>query len=260
VSLRALRPQSPPYQLFMLFLCLFTLAAVGAQVLLSPAPEVARIIQGADTIACAIFFVDFCVSFRRAPDRWRYFYTWGWIDLLSSIPVLDITRWGRFARVARLLRILRGVRAAAMIGDALLERRRQSAFLAASLMLLLLLATSSILILMVETEPASNIKSAEDAIWWAATTITTVGYGDRFPVTTEGRMIATLLMAAGVGVFGVLSGLLAAWFVEPAQAAEKRDEAIAELRALRDDVRALRERMDTPNAGLSAEASAKEER
>jgi voltage-gated potassium channel len=244
VPLRALRPQSPPYQLFMLFLCLFTLAGVGAQVLLSPSPEVARILQGADTVACAIFFVDFCVSFRRAPNRWRYFYTWGWIDLLSSIPVLDITRWGRFARVARLLRILRGVRAAAIVGDALLERRKQSAFLAASLMLLLLLVTASILILMVETDAASNIKSAEDAIWWAATTITTVGYGDRFPVTTEGRLIAALLMAAGVGVFGVLSGLLAAWFVEPAQASEQRDEAITELRALRDEVRALSERMN----------------
>ncbi|HTU99381.1 MAG TPA: potassium channel family protein, partial [Luteitalea sp.] len=93
-------------------------------------------------------------------------------------------------------------------------------------------------------DPASNIKTAEDAIWWAATTITTVGYGDRFPVTTEGRMIAAMLMAAGVGVFGVLSGLLAAWFTEPAQASAQRDEAIAELRALRDEIRMLQERLD----------------
>ena len=244
MPLRALRPQSPPYQLFMLFLCLFTLAAVGAQVLLSPVPEVARIIQGADTIACAIFFVDFCVSFHRAPNRWRYFYTWGWIDLLSSVPVFEVTRWGRFARIARLLRLLRGVRAAAIVADALLERRKQSAALAASLMLLLLLVTASILILLVETEPSSNIKTAEDAVWWAVTTITTVGYGDRYPVTHEGRAVAAMLMAAGVGVFGVLSGLLAAWFTEPAQASAQRDEAIAELRALRDEIRVLQERID----------------
>ncbi|HTV03433.1 MAG TPA: ion transporter, partial [Luteitalea sp.] len=132
-----MRPQSPPYQLFMLFLCLFTLAGVGGQVALAPGSEVSRILQGADTIACAIFFVDFCISLRRAPNRWRYFYTWGWIDLLSSIPVLEVTRWGRFARIARLLRLLRGVRAAAIVADALLERRKQSAALAASLMLLL---------------------------------------------------------------------------------------------------------------------------
>lgn len=60
-----------------------------------------------------------------------------------------------------------------------------------------------------ETAPESNIKTAEDAIWWAFVTITTVGYGDRFPVTTEGRIIAALLMTAGVGLFGTFTGFIA---------------------------------------------------
>ena len=72
---------------------------------------------------------------------------------------------------------------------------------------------SSIAILQVETAPTSNIKTAEDAIWWAYTTITTVGYGDRFPVTTEGRFIATLLMTVGVGLFGTFTAYLASWFI-----------------------------------------------
>ena len=232
------------YLLFILVLSAAGVVLVFLQTVVPLQPDTKIILEYVDTVICVLFLVDFLVTLLQSPSKVRYLVTWGWLDLLSSIPVLDITRWGRFARVARLLRILRGVRAAAIVGDALLERRKQSAFLAASLMLLLLLVTSSILILMVETNAASNIKSAEDAIWWAATTITTVGYGDRFPVTTEGRMIAALLMAAGVGVFGVLSGLLAAWFVEPAQAAEKRDEAIAELRALRDEVRAIHARLD----------------
>lgn len=73
---------------------------------------------------------------------------------------------------------------------------------------------SSIAILQVETKEASNIKTAEDALWWSYVTITTVGYGDKFPVTTEGRIIAMLLMTVGVGLFGTFTGYVASWLVE----------------------------------------------
>jgi voltage-gated potassium channel len=59
--------------------------------------------------------------------------------------------------------------------------------------------------------------------------MSTVGYGDRYPVTIEGKIAAVLLMACGIGVFGVLSGFMASWFVAPA--GEKRDTEIAALRA-----------------------------
>ena len=72
---------------------------------------------------------------------------------------------------------------------------------------------SAVAILQVETAPNSNIKTAEDAIWWAYATITTVGYGDVFPVTTEGRIIAAALMTVGVGLFGTFTAFLASWFV-----------------------------------------------
>ena len=86
----------------------------------------------------------------------------------------------------------------------------------------MLILFSSVLILEVETAPNSNIKTAEDALWWAYVTITTVGYGDLYPVTTEGRIVALVLMTAGVGLFGVFTGYLASWFVEPDK--EKEDE------------------------------------
>ena len=72
---------------------------------------------------------------------------------------------------------------------------------------------SAIAILQVETDPNSNIKTAEDAIWWAYVTITTVGYGDKFPVTTEGRIIAAALMTVGVGLFGTFTGFIASFFL-----------------------------------------------
>ncbi len=92
--------------------------------------------------------------------------------------------------------------------------KTQGTFASVSIITVLLVIFSSIAILHVEVDPKSNIKTAEDALWWAYVTITTVGYGDRFPVTMEGRAIATILMTAGVGLFGIFSGLLASWFVK----------------------------------------------
>ena len=65
----------------------------------------------------------------------------------------------------------------------------------------------------VEDSPLSNIKSAEDALWWSYTTLTTVGYGDIYPTTTQGRFIAVGLMISGICVLGVISATVAAWFV-----------------------------------------------
>ena len=67
-------------------------------------------------------------------------------------------------------------------------------------------------------------------MWWAASTMTTVGYGDKYPITVEGRMVAVFLMAAGVGAFGVLSGLVASWFLSPA--VEETDSDVEELKGM----------------------------
>jgi voltage-gated potassium channel len=60
----------------------------------------------------------------------------------------------------------------------------------------------------------SNIKNFGDGLWWATTTVTTVGYGDRFPVTTEGRFLAALLMITGISLIGVITASVASWFVK----------------------------------------------
>jgi voltage-gated potassium channel len=227
--------ESIPYQLFMFALCVYTLVVLAAEVVLRPRGEIRLLLGYADTAVCAVFLLDFFLCLYRAPSRWRYLYTWGWLDLVSSIPTIDITRWGRAARVARIIRLLRGVRATKILGGLALEKRAESAFLAVALVAILLLVVASISILQVETAAESNIRTADDALWWALSTITTVGYGDRFPVTPEGRFVAGLLMCAGVGLFGMFSGFLAAWFVAPAAQQER-----GELEALKDEVRKLR--------------------
>lgn len=229
---------SPAYQVAMLVLCLYTLAALAVQVAISLDPQVRAVLNYADYGVCVLFFSDFLVSFWLAPNKVRYFLSWGWLDLLSSIPTLDMVRWGRIARVVRIFRVLRGLRATKIFTSVVLKHRAQNTFLAASLVGLFLIIFSSIAVLQFEDSAESNIKSAEDAIWWAFTTITTVGYGDRFPVSSEGRFVAIILMAAGVGLFGTFSGFLAAWFLAPEEKAT--DTAIEELR---EEVRGLREEL-----------------
>jgi voltage-gated potassium channel len=93
------------------------------------------------------------------------------------------------------------------------KSRAQGAFTTVAVLAIFMIIFSSIAILQVEDDPASNIKTAEDAIWWSYVTITTVGYGDRYPVTTEGRIIACMLMTMGVGLFGTFSGLVSSWLI-----------------------------------------------
>jgi len=189
----------------------------------------------ADLVVCLLFLLDFGYSFATAPNRLRYFLTWGWIDLASSIPAVDVLRVGRTARIIRIFRVLRGVRATRVLSTALMERRAQSTRLATALAGLMLLVLSSAAIMHFEDAPDSDIRGPEDALWWAFATMTTVGYGDRFPVTSEGRLTAAFLMVAGVGLFGAFSGLVASWFLAP-KAAENRNE----IEALREELAALR--------------------
>jgi len=227
-----------PYQLFMLSLCAWALIILAAGAFFRWSQSTGLILAYADTVVCGFFFVDFLFTFARAPQKLRYLRTWGWIDLLSSIPTLDTLRWGRAARVMRILRVLRGVKSARAMAHFVAGRREESALLASLLLSLLLIVSCSIAILEFEVPAGGNIASAQDAMWWAVTTMTTVGYGDRYPITAEGRMVGIFLMASGVGVFGILSGLVASWFLSPA--AVEADSDLAEIKALLIELRSAR--------------------
>jgi voltage-gated potassium channel len=219
----------------MLTLCLFALGILAAKALVELSPETTTILEYADVAVCLVFLGDFVFSLVRAEDRVRYLRTWGWLDLLSSIPSIEVARWGRAARVLRVLRVLRGLRASQSVSTILLRTRPGDSVLAAGASALMILVLCSIAILHFESGGDGNIRSGEDAVWWALSTITTVGYGDRFPVTAEGRLVGAILMCAGVGLFGVLSGFVASWFIAPE---ERRQEG--ELAALHQELRSLR--------------------
>jgi voltage-gated potassium channel len=218
-----------PYQLFMFGLGVYVLLSLAAQTFLGLSAHTDAILDQVDQVICIVFFVDFWINLFTAHNKLAYL-KWGWIDLLSSLPMVDFARAGRLARVIRVLRAFRGVRSARFLAQYLLHRRADGAFFAIALLSVLLVLFSSIAILQFETSPRSNIRSPEDALWWAFTTITTVGYGDKYPVTSEGRMIAAVLMTAGVGMFGSFTGLIASWLLVPNRKDRQQESEISQLR------------------------------
>jgi voltage-gated potassium channel len=232
-------PQSPrpnaPYLLFILGISVLGLLLLAVSTFADPDPATETIISYADMAVCALFAVDFVVTLVRSQNRKRYFITWGWLDLLSSIPAIGPLRLSRLARFVRILRILRGIRSVRILSAFILDRRSESAFLAASLLSILLLIFGSIAILQFERGPDANIKGPGDALWWSVATLTTVGYGDRYPTSSEGRVVAAILMVAGVGLFGTVSGFVAAWFLSPTERAKD-----SELAMLREEIKELK--------------------
>lgn len=207
-------PKATSYRLFILVLSVFSLLVIAAMELMPMEQETYRLLGMLDVIACVVFFSDFLRQLYKAESRWRYFYTWGWLDLIASIPSVDAFRWGRAVRVVRITRVLRGVRSVRYMLRILGYYRRRSAIAVTALVVFLAMAIGSMAILSFEYGAVgSNIDTAEDALWWAWVTITTVGYGDYTPVTRGGRVVAAVLMFVGVGLFSSMSGLIASWLL-----------------------------------------------
>ncbi len=196
----------------MLFLSVYVLIVLLIETFFPLPQEIRKVLELVDNLVCIIFLYDFGVRFYKSENKIS-FMKWGWIDLISSIPSFDFLRLGRLLRLIRLFRILRAFRSVKHIAAHVYKSKSTGAFTTVLVVAILTLIFSSITILEFETAPNSNIKSAEDALWWAFSTISTVGYGDKFPVTSEGRVIGAILMIVGGGLFATMSGFFASWFV-----------------------------------------------
>lgn len=212
--------QSPlrrPVPLLWQVLILLTSIAVLIALILSlfvPLPqEIKKVLDVADIGICIIFMADFFLLLYLHNDRRKYLLTWGWLDFLSSIPLIDPLRWGRLARIVRLLRLFRGLRGSSGLLRRLFADKQETTIFAIVLTLITVAIFSSVAILIAEEGSGSNIDTAEDAIWWTLTTMTTVGYGDLAPATSLGKIVAVLTMFAGIGVFGAFTALVASYLV-----------------------------------------------
>lgn len=166
-----------------------------------------------DAIITPIFIGDFAYRLATASSKAGYFLRgWGWADLLACAPLF------RIFRIFRIIRVVRGLRRYGPRRFVLdVEKTRaQATFLLTIFLVLVVVEVAGISISYVESSsPEANIKTAGDAIWWALVTITTVGYGDLYPVTDGGRIVGAFLLFAGIGLFSVLTGFIANVFLAP---------------------------------------------
>jgi len=201
-----------PVQIAILVLTVILLAALLADTLLVLPTEVSSLIHVFDTAVCVVLLADFFVRLYRAESKLA-FLKWGWIDLVASIPNLEILRWGRLFRVLRIIRLLRGLRSVHRVLAMIFQDRLESGLISVGLSSFLLISFASVSVLLCERGADANIKTPEDALWWSVATLATVGCPDKYPVSPEGRVLGMVLMIAGVGMFGGLSGLAASFFL-----------------------------------------------
>jgi len=202
--------------------------------------QIVDVVLIVDGVISFVLLVDFFHRLRRAPSKRGYvFGELGWLDLIGSLPVPGL----RFARLPRVLKVGRAAVDSGLhnIGRSANADRAGSSLLAAVFLTIVVIQFGSMSVLRVEEgADGANILSASDALWWSYVTITTVGYGDRYPVTNAGRNIGVALLTIGVALFGVLTGFLANLFLAPRRSRkqESMNEA-AELRLQIDELRRL---------------------
>ncbi|MBU8861651.1 MULTISPECIES: potassium channel family protein [unclassified Micromonospora] len=182
-----------------------------------------------------LFWADLLVRFALAADRLRFLRT----------HLFDLT--------VLVLPFLRPLRALRLVTVVLNLTRRTTEWARGRLALyvgattVLLVVVSALAVLDAERgAPDASIASFADALWWAVVTITTVGYGDLFPVTTAGRLVALGLMVGGIGLIGFVTGSLATWIVERVADRDRpQPVTAADVAALRDEIAALRVRLES---------------
>jgi voltage-gated potassium channel len=235
----------------MLVLTVMSLA-IMVLLLLPLDPATIHVLTVYDNIVCVIFLADFGLNLRRAPSKRDYFINQrGWLDLVGSVPSFGffkftaLLRLARLSRLARIARLLQGENKKRLVEDVLQNRGQYAAFITI-LAAFMVLVTSSVLVLQFEGRSANaNITDGGDALWWAVVTITTVGYGDKFPVTALGRLTGVAVMVAGVGIIGALASILASILVPQP---EKPDEVNV--------VESATSELETELAGIRAELAA----
>jgi voltage-gated potassium channel len=194
-----------------------------------------RACHATNWVIWAIFIGDYLVRVAWAGDRWRFVRTHPFDLAVLALPML------RPLRLLQLIKVLLVIERRTDVWT----RGRLGIYVGATMALLVLIASLAILDAERGIEGGS-IESFADALWWSLVTVTTVGYGDMFPVTGAGRAIAVAMMLCGIGLLGFVTGSLASWVIEQVSAGQRRTRAevgdvLAEVQALRGELAELAE-------------------
>lgn len=247
--------RSNAYELFILVLTVLSLA-IMVVLILPVSDATVRLLTVYDNVICVVFLFDFFANVARADPKREYLIgRRGWLDLLGSIPSLGVffrhsalLRLARLSRLARITRLLRGQKKKELVADVVEHRGQYAAFITVLAAMIVLVVTSGMVLQFESGSPEANITTGGDALWWALVTITTVGYGDFFPVTSAGRITAFFVMLAGVGIIGALASILASILVPPpgddADGTRADDPVARELAEVKAELAALRRSLE----------------
>lgn len=208
---------SPAWEVFILGISILSVLNLVLVVIVR-SPHLDQVFVIMDSILTFVFLIDLTRRLVVARDRRAYLTTgYGWVDVIAAFPILRILR---VLRIVRVLRVMQRLGGPVMALKAFFSNRAAGGLLSVLLVAILVLEFGSLAILAIEdSHPKSNIDSASDAVWYLLVTMSTVGYGDHYPVTDGGRIIGAFIIVVGVGVFGTLTGFLANAFLAPRDAA-----------------------------------------
>jgi voltage-gated potassium channel len=212
------------YEIFVLALVVLSLVNWVLMFLMRTTPAQDQVVWIMIAGLSIFLLLDFIVRVWQHPQR-RLFVgrRGGWLILLGSLP-LPFAGIMRFVWAWLALRRLRNSDFRQM-SNIVVQRRAQSTLLMAVLAAIIVLEVGGVLILDAEsTSTQANIITGIDALWWNIVTLSTVGYGDKYPVTTSGRVIGVIVIIVGVGLFSALTSFLAHWFLRP-RAADEQPQA-----------------------------------
>jgi voltage-gated potassium channel len=198
--------------------------------------------DAADYVIWALFAVDYGVRLGLVPDRLTFVRTHLFDLAVVALPFLRPLRALRALRglgELRALRLLQASRLAAFVGTGIGHARaiirRRGLHYVVGLVIAIMFAAAGLEVAFEAHAKGSNIHSYGDALWWAVVTVTSVGYGDKYPVTAAGRAVAVVLMITGIALFGVVTASIASYFVEQDQdrrVETRMDEILAVLHRL----------------------------
>jgi voltage-gated potassium channel len=203
--------KGPGYEVFIVSISILAIANL-ILILFTPNTDMDQVVFIINIVISLFLLSDFFYRLLSSPSKKDYFIKdFGWLDLLGSLPIFGMQLF-RLFRIIRVIRLLREM-GSRTVSRKFRHERATSAMATVAFLVILVLEFGSYFVVGAENKSAdANITTPLDAIWWAFVTITTVGFGDQYPVTDLGRVIGTLVIITGVVLFTVLTGFIATRF------------------------------------------------